>query len=738
VAAFALIAAFFALFIPRLTFSGDIKAMAPHDLPSVMAFDAVNTGAGGADSLVVALEARELFSPALLADARALEEELLELEDVADIVSPFSYASPAWIDGALSFEYLIDPEAIPQDKEGIEALKAGLKGNKAGVGFLVSEGFDAMLLLVQATAQVDRPRMVEGVKAVVARHPSLKAHLTGTPVINYSMIEYMRADMVLFVVFGFLSVVTILLIGFKSLRGVALPLITIAASLLVTFGLMGMLGMRLTIVSLIIPVMLIAICNNYAIHFLTRHYEDARDGGIRDREELLRLSFKSLSRPVWLAFITTVASFLSFVFSPLPRMVETGLFIAFGIGFSFLMTLFFIPAFLSILPLPKARAGGREGRLSDKMARAFGGVIDKGRFPIVALALAMTAGAIVFIPRIKVDSEMSNFFNPEDPVRSSIDFINERLGGSQVLKVLLPADPRSAEGLARLERYGERVSALEGVGGVISAIDPLLALNQAIHEGDPAWHRAPDSDAAAFELFFAMETSLSSDRLAQLVTPDYAGSFVNVQLKTRDSGLVDRIATELKRIATELGGEGAVVAGTPLIASELNGLLINSMLQSLAVALVVIFLSVAIGFGSAALGALISLTMGLVITMIFGLMGIVGIELSTATALVAGITLGVGIDYSIHFAARWVRERKGSGASREAAMRTLATTGKGIVINAMAIAFAVIPPFFSKFRPVAYFGLLCFASIILSLAAGLCLMPSVLSIIPERHHGRHD
>lgn len=723
-----------AAFIPNLRFDGDIQALAPPNVSSVTEYRKVSDTFGGADSLALSAQTKNLFTPQSIAEAADINRELQSLPDASDVVSVFTYVEPVNSADGLSFIPYVDPEALPQDQAAVDALRLKLEGTKAVSGKLLSSDGDTLLFIIQTTPTVARIRLIDGIQGIMKAHPDFSFNMAGTSFIDYQMVNYMKHDVLILVVFGLLAVLFVLAVGFRSLRGIFLPLFTIGCSLIITFGFMGLLHAKLTIVALIIPVMLIAIGNNYAIHFLTRFYEDVFVNSMTDRVEIISSSFTSLSKPVWLAFLTTVASFISFVTSPIPRIAEMGLFVAFGITYAFAMTMFFIPALLSTLPPPKKH---RRYHANESLIKGIAGrashFITRRRRSILALTIAVAVAGALTIPRIVVDSDLANYFNPKDPVRQGIDFINQKVAGSQLIKVSLPADPRTADGLAKARAFQDYAESLGSVGSVFSIVDSVQTLNLVFHDNDPAFDTVPTSDDAAAQLLLLVETSLSPERLVQLVSEDYSQLCFSIQLKAVNSATLQKTADELRAKASEITSSSDIaIAGVSLISNQLNGLVIISMLQSFAIAIVLIFAFVAFGFRNFSAGLASAGIMVAIVLVVFGFMGISGIELSTATALVASITLGVGIDYLIHFSARWFTERGAGRSVEEATSRTLGLTGRGVIINAMAIIFAVIPPFFSQFRPIMYFGVLCFMSIFLSLVGGLVVMPALLSSVPEK------
>jgi len=214
VAVFCLLTLGAAFFIPNLHFDGDIQALAPSHVFSVEEFRHVNELFGGADSLAVSVPSRALFTPEALAEAAAINKELQGLPDVSDVVSVFTYVEPANVEDGLSFIPYVDPDALPSDQASVEALKSRLQGLKTVSGKLLSGDGDTLLYVLQISPNVSQIRLVDGIKGIIAAHPDFAFEMAGTPFIDYQMVNYMRQDVVVLVVFGLLAVILVLLVGF--------------------------------------------------------------------------------------------------------------------------------------------------------------------------------------------------------------------------------------------------------------------------------------------------------------------------------------------------------------------------------------------------------------------------------------------------------------------------------------------------------------------------------------------
>ncbi|RLD64818.1 MAG: RND family transporter, partial [Bacteroidetes bacterium] len=174
------------------------------------------------------------------------------------------------------------------------------------------------------------------------------------------------------------------------------------------------------------------------------------------------------------------------------------------------------------------------------------------------------------------------------------------------------------------------------------------------------------------------------------------------------------------------------IAGPSLTKIELADMVIQGQIKSLSLAMVVVFVLLALIFRSFNAGLLSVLPLSVAILVLFGLMGFFGITLDIATALISSVMIGVGIDYTIHFLWRFKKERSKGVDHKEAAFITLTTTGRGIIINALSVIIGFLALTLSSFEPLKFFGVLVVISITTCLICALVLIPSIVVLIKPR------
>jgi predicted RND superfamily exporter protein len=175
-----------------------------------------------------------------------------------------------------------------------------------------------------------------------------------------------------------------------------------------------------------------------------------------------------------------------------------------------------------------------------------------------------------------------------------------------------------------------------------------------------------------------------------------------------------------------------MIGGFAVLFNDLVDAIIKGQLSSLGLSLVLVVLIVAVLFRSVMAGLLSGGTLGLAMAFLFGLMGLLHIELNLPTAMLSSIMIGVGVDYTIHFLWRYREERRAGQGETDAVIRTLTTSGRGIIINALSVVVGFSVMFFSSFVPVRYFGFLVVVSIGACLLGAMVLMPALVLLLKPK------
>jgi uncharacterized protein len=511
---------FFALQLPRAQLDNNNFRFVPKDDPSRVAVAEIAETFGSQVSVLVGLEREHgtIFDPAFLARLKALDADMKAVDMVESVTSVIS---TDYIEG--SGDSVVVAPMVGEDFSGTPAQIAELKSKLLGWDVyrraLVSDDFSATQIIAYLDIDADEagsPRTIAAYYelrrlARGAGFEDTKVYVAGLPVLSSAVNEATDRDLVFLVPLVVAVIVGVLFVSFKRPGGVLLPLMTVLVSAIWSIGAMPLFGVRLSIISTVLPVILVAVGSAYGIHIVSHYYDEAARKVDLDREGNRRLILAVLGKvrwPVFLAALTTFAGFASFCFTNVMPIREFGYFSSFGVLASFAVSLTLIPALVIIRgpirrPAAAAAAAPAEDRLSAAVADAFSAVSRKPRATIGAYAIAALV-SVIGLTRVVTDNILVEYFKDNtDVVRSDV-FIREHFGGTKSVSVVVRTKasgdalrPDVLTAMDGLETY--LYEKVPEVGKVLSFTDFVKRINQVLNADEsPEGIAAPAaSDAGA-------------------------------------------------------------------------------------------------------------------------------------------------------------------------------------------------------------------------------------------------
>jgi len=627
-------------------------------------------------------------------------------------------------------------EAIPEAPEALAALRAEALAEPLYRRILVSDDARTAALNVSFRAQSDAAFIASGADAAVARilaaetRPGRRFHVAGRPHVKARVHDLMLRDLAVLVPAALAVLAAVLAVATGSRRGVVVPLGTVAVATLWTFGAMAFLGRPLTLLSVLLAPVLIAVGSVYGVHVLA-HFDEAR--GVRpDTAPPRAAALRGLERvrlPVLLAGTTTAAGFGALALSDVPAVRELGALAVLGIASVTALSLLAVPAWLA---LPGARhRPARAARLDaalDRGLHAVGEAVARASGRILAAWGVLALASLALLPRIEVDTDFLSFFSPDAPVRCEFEAVNRLLAGAVPLYVTLAGEPgtfREPETLRALAALEARVDRLPGVTHAGTFLDTLRRLNRAFSRDEPAAERIPDSRSAVAELLFLVPKG----DLGRFLNLDHARA--NLVARTGEVGSA-AVRAQVARIedavaATLLPGvrATAVTGKAVLLARSADGIA-AAQTRTVAVAALAILALVAWTFRSPRLGLLLMVPNLVPVLLFFGMLGAGLAPLSLPTSLVGAMTLGIAIDGTVHYVVRYRRNRAGGAAPEAASVAATRSVGRPVVLATVMLCagFAVVG--LSAFATLRQFGGLAAATLFVCLLADLVLLPALL------------
>ena len=574
---------------------------------------------------------------------------------------------------------------------------------------------------------------------------------SGVPVVNMWMNDYMHADLFRNVPLVLLVVVIVFYVNFRSARGVILPFVTLGLAELWILGLMGYIGYRITPVGVSIPPLMIAVGSSYAIHLLNQYYADFNTITTRDRREGLFESMSHISLTVLLAGLTTFIAFATLATSQVSAIREWGIASAIGVMFAVFISCSLIPASLVLLPgrRPSALFDRDKAtkttvdRIIDLMAK--GAIMHYHKVLIVVGILI--AVSVVGMFRINIETAFLNYFKEHDRVKRDAEAIGDKFGGGWSYDILIDSGRidgvKDPEFLIMIEAFRQwlvsEANPHLNIGRTESFSDFIKTMHMAMNNDDLSFFRIPENpdDIMDYLEIYSGDDEDSDGRF------DEFESFVDIDFRT--CNLLARLCekeeayhvgtTEISRIADDIAayldrtlpeGTSYIISGFPMMNVKLVHYIVLGQMQSLFLSLLVVGFIVTLLFRQVKAGPLALIPMSIAVTINFGIMGWLHINLDMATSVIAAVTIGIGVDDTIHFLNTF-RHNRAQGLSVDETIRqTLAVSGKAILFTSLALVFGFSILISSNFLPIALFGILTAATMINTTIGALLVLPSVI------------
>jgi len=727
-----LVTGFFLAGIPRLQIDNSVDAMLPADHPARLLYDEVNDTFGGTDIMVVALRSHDVFSATTLKQVIDLTKAFQGLPGVDEVISLSTAKRMQGQEGTLVVRDIMP--TVPESTEARDDLRAYVLSNELYINNVISSDGLYAGIVVELLPNTDDSVVYASLRQIVdEQENAADIYVAGGPAVNAEMSSSMKSDLVRLVPFVILVLAMVLYLSLRTVSGVVLPLAVVLLTVIWTAGLMAWTGTAMAMISTTMPIMLIAIGVADAIHILTEYYAGLRGG--EKKKAAIGTVVHHIGIAIVLTSITTLVGFLSLSTSPVQQVMQFGLFVGFGVMAALVITLTLIPAALQLGRGPRVtpRAAAGKEAFTTRGLTWLSLMVVKRRKAILILGAAALLFAAIGAASLTVETNTLRFFRPENPIRQATEVVDSSFGGSESLSVVVNGDIKSPDVLNAMLDFQEWAKELPEVGYTASIADYITQINEALRDNNPAQHVIPQTRNAVAQEILLYEMSSDPSDFARVVNYNYEQARIVLRMESLSSEqlgqLVQQVDDEATRIAA--GQFDVEITGSSYLFKVLTDLLVHGQIISLLVSLFGVALVVGLIFRSVRFGLLSMIPLGFTITLNFGIMGWLNIPLDTATTMLASIAIGIGVDYTVHFLAKYRRECRARSLSNDAVSETIRTTGRAIVYNVVAVAAGFAVLLFSSFGPIATLGALVALSMGISGLAALTLLPAAL-LVTER------
>ena len=712
-----------------LRINPDLESYLPDNIESRINNQKIGDLFGTKEPIVVILTTEDVLAPETHERVDNLTNGFRDLGTLSPIQSLSTAKNIRGEDGMMLVDPVID--YYPQSEEEREELRNRIKDNDLAYKLLVSEDFKNTMILLNSDLSVKDAELMNQIDSIITLYPgSEEVLINGQPYLRDEANAKISKDIMILLPLGLLIMLIFFWFSFREFKGMILPFGVVLISIAISMSLIPLLGWELSIIGVLIPIMMIAIANNYGVHFVARYQELNAIDPESSMADIVEESLSYLKRPVIICGLTTIVGILGLTVHILLPASQMGVVSAIGIGIALLLSLTFIPAVLSYLKKGKIHfhPNGESKSIIAKALSNLGHLLSRHPKRILTgfalFFIAITAGIVI----MRVASDFNNILPAKHPFNKSIEIANREFGGSKLMTAVFEGDIKDPELLKRMERYEKELSEVEGIGSATSIAKIIKKMSTALNDpSDPGYNKIPDErDAVAQYIEFYSMSGDPAD-FDQFVDFDYTRAAVTIQFNATGMKDLERIIESVNNI---LGNDPSLtlVGGYSLVEKEMSESIVKGQYYSLLFAFIAIFLLLAIIFKSISAGLLGSLPLVFAVLCTFGFMGWSGIKLDIVTALLSSVSIGLGVDFTIHMFWRMKSEISSGRDYREAAVTALKTAGRGITINALSVMLGFSILFFSSFPIIKSFALLIILSLLFCLVSSLLLVPAICII----------
>lgn len=676
-------------------------------------------------------EDEALFTPERLRRLKTLNDQLAELAFVERIESLFTLPDIRNVDDMLVTSPLLSE--IPDELSELGQKQAHAADNLLLKKNVVSADGNATVLTIyldpSALEEHDLVNIQEQIDQLLATHRESFDYLfqLGKPSVHSWLQQTIRKDALRILPAAGLILLLLLMFNLRSSVAGMLPIINSVITTLWTMGVMTWVGIPVNLLNYILPALILVIGATEDVHLL-HEFRQRRQAGLSGLEAMRETS-SCLILALSLTALTTILGFAATMISPLPILQDFGRAAVIGMTLRLFVTLFVLPAAIRITEkhLIKRTQGTLVSEsLSKRISHFIMENVVHRAGQVTAVLLLISLSAVAIGSQIEISNDLRSFISPKTSLSEQMDRAEERIAGNKILYLTLYGSPGSflqPDRLNQLSDITDYLRSMPELDTAISFSDVVMRINHQLKGGgDEVSNRVlPETESGVKQLLLFADSS----QFRSFVQPDYSNANIVIRCSIHDSSLLNSVASRINQTLDSgmFGPQVHSLTGDALLVAGAVDSIVLTQAFSLAGIVGVLFLVVSGLFLSFRCGLLTVFANLISVTLIFGIMGLLGISLNVGTCMVAAITLGIAIDDTLHLLVRYNRELKKYKDEATAIDQALRSVINPIVSTSLALMGGFLMLSISSFQPVREFGLLSSGVIALALVTDLIVTP---------------
>ena len=577
-----------------------------------------------------------------------------------------------------------------------------------------------------------------------------KIHLGGIPMIADDMMSFIKSDIIVFGLGVLIFIIATLWFVFKRIIWIIVPISSCFFSVIIMMGILGLLGWKVTVISSNFIALMLILTMAMNIHMSTRFLQIRENYPQMSILELITLTTEKMFWPILYTVLTTIIAFLSLVFSEIKPIIDFGWMMTLGLITSFIITFTLLPSLINFVPTENISI--KENK--DSIITSFFSKVSQNNHKIIFMITGiLIILSLIGISRLEVENSFINYFNKKTEIYKGMKLIDEKLGGTTPLEVILKFPKKEKakteeddefedwgdENENDIEKYWFTKDKIDKISSVHNYLDSLpqvgkvLSFSSIIDVATLLNNNKPLGTLEMGVLYTKIPETIKTEIIDPYISIKNNEARINLRIidsqeNLRRNDLIKKINYDLEN-QLGLKKDEFKLAGVLILFNNLLQSLFKSQILTLGLVMIGIFLMFVILFKNIKLSLIGVIPNFIAAFFILGIIGLLGIPLDMMTITIAAITIGIAVDNSIHYIYRFKEEFTISKDYNKTINLCHSTVGKAILNTSITIVFGFSILVLSKFIPTIYFGIFTGIAMLLAMVSVLTLLPSLILLL---------
>lgn len=729
----------------KIQMSYEMARMLPKDNEYTIEYENFKDQFGQDGSvLFIAIEDTTLFELEHFNAWYDLNYDLLEMNGVQEVLSTARIYNLIRNDSLKKFDFLNIVAEKPTNQQTVDSIKKIVYGLGLYDGLLFNKETGVSLMMVTLTREIlnskARVALIKDLKERTdefGEEFGIDIKYSGLPYIRTVTSKMVQNELLFFVFMSLLIASVLLFILFRTARAVLFAMIVVIIAVIWVLGTISLFGYKITILTGILPPLLIVIGVENSIFLLNKYLSEYRDHG--NKIKALSRMISRIGNANLLTNATTAAGFAAFIITSNELLIEFGIIASINILITYLLSLFLLPILFSFFPVPTAKHMKHleSGPISKIIAWVTSIVLNRRKIIYIVTSIALTGG-IVGVTLLKTTGNVVDDISKKDKLYKDMIFLEKNFKGVMPLEITV--DTKKNRGilnlttLRKIDQLQDTLATYPEFSKPVSVVEVVKSAKQAFYRGKSSMYSLPNNQEKNFILSYVPElTDKKGNKktiLDSFVDSTLSKTRISIQMANIGTNDIDRILNDLRPKVDSIFPPDKYethMTGTSVVFLKGTNYLVKNLFASLGLAVVVITLLMALIFSSFRM-ILISLVPNLIPQiMTAGMMGYFDISIKPSTILIFSIALGISVDNTIHFLSRYRLQLKHNNWQiKVSVLGALNETAYSMIYSAIVLFFGFYIFTLSSFGGTEALGYLVSFTLLVALFSNLFVLPSLL------------